>query len=83
MLGKEPITDLGLEYKIFDFFQRQKMKVQQVKYKGDGFDSDSDEEFEKSARQYYAYKNNKEKYQVFGIHVGSKNGCGICTDSLA
>ena len=45
------------------------MEVQQVKYEGDGFDSDSDGEFEKSARQYYAYKNNKEKYQVFDIHV--------------
>ena len=41
------------------------MEVQQVKYEGDGFNSDDDEEFEKSARQFYAYKHIKEKYEVF------------------
>ena len=43
------------------------MEVQQVKYEGDGFSSDSDEEFEKSVRQFYAFKSVKEKYQVFDI----------------
>ena len=41
------------------------MEVQLVKYEGNGFSSDSDEEFEKSVRQFYAYMHIKETYQFF------------------
>ena len=41
------------------------MEVQQIKQENDGFDSDSDNEFfDAAARQFYAYKQVKMKYEV-------------------
>ena len=41
------------------------MEVKQIKQENGGFDSDSDSEFfDASARQYYAYKQVKMKYEV-------------------
>lgn len=40
------------------------MEVTQVIIPGDGFDSDEDSDFMKVARQYYAYKNMKQKFEV-------------------